>query len=94
MGTSSIIQEILQILSVRYGMSCSLEELSQLIGPAVDTSKQTSSGNPAEKEKQALILETLILLHDRGLIFLDSATDRSVITIKGLLKIHNSILCN
>ncbi|MFD2943353.1 hypothetical protein [Flavobacterium notoginsengisoli] len=94
METSPITPKVLQILSARYGMSCSLEELSQLICPALNSSLSFERSKASEKQNQAVILETLILLHDQGFIFLDSDTDRSVITIKGLLKIHNRILCN
>lgn len=94
METSSITPKILQILSARYGMSCSLEDLIQLISPAANSSVSPGEIPVSEKEKQSVVLETLILLNDQGFIFLDSDTERSVITIKGLLKMHNRILCN
>ncbi|WP_289660253.1 hypothetical protein [Flavobacterium panacagri] len=94
METSPITLKILEILSARYGMSCPLEELSELIGPATNSSSASQSSTASEKEKQAVVLENLLLLHDQGFIFLDSGTDTSVITIKGLLKMHNRILCN
>jgi hypothetical protein len=93
METSLIISKVLQILSAKYGMSCSLEELTQLTIPFVNSIPFTDH-MVSGKERQALILETLLLLNDQGLIFLNSDTDESVITIKGLLKINDKVLYN
>ena len=94
METSPILLKVLQILAARYGMSCSLEELTQLVSPAVNSSIPFTDHLAFEKENQAILIDTLLLLHDQGLIFLNSDTDRSVITIKGLLKVHHTILSN
>ncbi|AWK06370.1 hypothetical protein HYN56_19920 [Flavobacterium crocinum] len=75
-------------------MSCSLEELTQLIIPNDGSSILSGEITATEKENQAAVLETLIQLDSQGLIFLDSDADRSVITTKGMLKVHNRILCN
>ena len=94
METSSIISKILQLLSVRYGISCSLEELTELVFNTTKSSNPSTNHLAHEKENQAVLLENLLMLNQQGLIFLDPDTDRSVITIKGLLKIHSRILCN
>ncbi|GAA4134816.1 hypothetical protein [Flavobacterium chungbukense] len=94
METSSILSKILQLLASRYGTSCSLEELAELVHNSAGSLKQSENLAEPEKEIQAQVLESLLQLNDQGLIFLDSDTDWSVITIKGLLKAHNRILCN
>lgn len=94
MEASSIILKILQLLSVRYGVSCSLEELTELVHNTASSSNPSGNHSEHEKENQAVLLENLLLLNEQGLIFLDPNTDRSVITIKGLLKTRNRILCN
>lgn len=94
METSFIIPIILQLLSARYGISCSVEELTELVLNTARSSKPFGNHPVPEKEIQAILLETLLLLNEQGLVFLDPDTDRSVITVKGLLKTHNRILCN
>lgn len=94
METSPILLKVLQILAARYGMSCSLEELTQLLSPTLNTSMPFTDHLAFEKENQAVIIDTLLLLHDEELIFLNTDTDRSVITIKGLLKVNHKILSN
>ncbi|KQO28666.1 hypothetical protein ASF10_22855 [Flavobacterium sp. Leaf82] len=86
--------KILQILAVRYGMSCTLEELTSLLTPAIDITIAFSDYISIEKEKQATVLNALIVLDNEGLIFLNSSTDKSIITIKGMIKIDNTLFCN
>lgn len=94
METSPIIPKVLQLLAARNALGCSLEELTQLIKPSVGSTISFRELTASEKENQASVLETLILLDEQGLIFLNSDTDRSVITIKGLLQIDDKVLCN
>lgn len=94
METSSILSKILQLLASRYVTSCSLEELAELVHNSATSCKEPKNQAEPEKEIQATVLQSLLQLNDQGLIFLDSGTDRSVITIKGLLKANNRILCN
>ncbi|PBJ05626.1 hypothetical protein [Flavobacterium sp. ACN6] len=94
METPPIFLKVLQILADRYGMSCSLEELTRLTGPAASKNMHYMDQSAFEKESQASILDMLLVLNDQGLIFLNPDNDRSVITIKGLIKVHHKILCN
>ncbi|MCP2029895.1 hypothetical protein L1276_005089 [Flavobacterium sp. HSC-32F16] len=94
METSPILLKVLQILADRYASSCSLEELTKLITPVIKSSMSITDYLASEKENQASILDALVLLHDQGFIFLNSDTDQSVITIKGLIKINHYVLYN
>lgn len=47
-----------------------------------------------EREIKAKLLDALILMDSEGYIFLNSDTDESLITIKGLIKINNKIFWN
>ena len=93
METSPFTAKILRLLASRYSLGCTLEELAELAAPDGSGSAFKDSAADAP-ENQSLLLEALILLDDQGLIFLDSDTDRSVITIKGLLLVHDKVLCN
>ncbi|TDO73567.1 hypothetical protein EV143_105161 [Flavobacterium chryseum] len=88
----SFFTKILQILADKYSTSYTLEELTKVVTSVSNVSKFTD--NIAERENQAKLLDTLILLEYEGYIFLNSDTDESLITIKGLIKINNKILWN
>lgn len=80
----SISLQILHTLA-QNGKVMTFEDLSAKL----ETLKQNRSENadPASKKrKQSLILESLIELHDRGLVFLNPETDDSSITEAGLEK--------
>jgi hypothetical protein len=86
--------KVLQILASNYGMSCTLDELTTLLTPLFNSSTVFSNNMSAEKENQAKVLDVLIHLNGQGLIFLNSTTDKSSISIKGLIKVNNKIICN
>jgi hypothetical protein len=86
--------KILQILASRYGMNYTLEELASLLTPVFNVSTKVTNNISTETENQARVLEALIVLNDEGYIFLNSSTDKSSITIKGLIKVNNKIFCN
>ncbi|KQX02194.1 hypothetical protein [Flavobacterium sp. Root420] len=95
METLLILQiKILQILAVRYGTDCTLEELTNLCTQVSNFTTVFTDNLSNENEKQAIFLDALIFLNDRGHIFLNSNTDRSSITIKGLIKINSKVYCN
>ncbi|SHL39131.1 hypothetical protein SAMN05444146_3693 [Flavobacterium johnsoniae] len=94
METSPVVLKVLQILAERYGTSCSLEELTRLVNQIVNTSMSFTDCLYVEKMHQSSVLDALLYLNDQGLIFLNSDTDRSVITIKGLMKVNHKVLCN
>ena len=94
METSSIIFiKILQILAGRYNMSFSLEEITQLI-TSVSNVPEFSQDITAQRENQSKLLDVLIAMDYEGYIFLNSSTDESVITLKGLIKINNKVFWN
>nr|WP_294788777.1 hypothetical protein [uncultured Flavobacterium sp.] len=94
METPSILSlKILHILSTRYYGSFTLEELTSFVN-SISTISASSDSNSSERNGQALILETLIMLQDEGHIFLNSVTDQSCITLKGLIKIDSKVYCN
>lgn len=94
METSPILLQVLQILAGGYGTSFSLEELTKLADSSIKSSNTYTGYLAAERANQALVLDVLLFLQKQGLIFLDFHTDYSVITIKGLLKIHPTVLSN
>ena len=94
MDTSLLfLTKILHTLAGRYGMCYTLEELTSILNPVLLVSSLADKIS-TEKENQAKVLEALILLNDDGLIFLNSDTDKSSITIKGLIKANNTVFCN
>lgn len=95
METSPIFHiKVLQILAGRYGISCNLEELASLLTPVINATTAISDNICTEKQKQARVLDALLILNDEGYIFLDSSTDKSTITIKGLIKVNSTFFCN
>lgn len=95
METLSTLQiKVLQILARRYGMSCTFNELINLLTPVISTSTTSKKDISTEIGRQALIVDALIDLNDGGHIFLNSITDNSCITIKGLLAVKNKDLYN
>lgn len=92
METSPVILKVLQTLADRYGKSCSLEELTSLVHLKVHSS--ITDRLYAAKKRQSFLLDALLYLDDQGFVFLNSDTDRSVITIKGLMKVNNKLLWN
>ena len=91
--SSAIFIKILQILAKKYNTSFSLEEITKLVTSVSNVSKFTADMN-TQKENQSKLLDVLISMDDEGYIFLNSDTDESVITIKGLIKINNKIFWN
>lgn len=75
-------------------MTCTLEELTSLLNPIYNISRTSTDNTSTEKQNQARVLETLLFLNDEGLIFLNSDTDITTITIKGLIKINDKVLYN
>jgi hypothetical protein len=95
MDTSlDIFNKILGKLSCCYNKSCNLEELTQLVFPAYNRRDTAANRILIERKNQALILEALIILHDKGYVFFNSDEDHSYLTIKGIIKTGSKILCN
>nr|WP_199002692.1 hypothetical protein [Flavobacterium sp. ASV13] len=95
MDTSpDIFNKILEKLYCCYNKSCNLEELTLLVFPAYYPRDTPANSILAERENQAVILEALIILHDKGYVFLNSAEDHSYLTIKGMIKTGSKILCS
>ncbi|KUJ62734.1 hypothetical protein AR687_04865 [Flavobacteriaceae bacterium CRH] len=91
--SSIFFTKILHVLADKYNMSYSVEELAKLVTSVSNVSKFNDT-MAAERENQAKLMDFLMLLNYEGYIFLNSDTDESIITIKGLMKINNTILWN
>ncbi len=74
-------------------MGCTFEELTKLVTSVPNVSK-FDDDIAAERENQAKLLDALVFMNSEGYIFLNSDTDQSLITIKGLIIINNKILWN
>jgi hypothetical protein len=95
METLSIFHiKVLHILAARYGLSYTLEELTSLLTPVINAKAIYIKNMPSENEKQAVVLEVLLVLHNAGHVFLNSNTDKSSITIKGLILSTSKTICN
>ena len=90
----TFLVKILQILADRYGMSCTLEELTSLLTPVFNTYTLLQNSIADERKKQARVLDALLLLDKEGYIFLSSSSDESTISIKGLILVNNKVICN
>ncbi|UUF13091.1 MULTISPECIES: hypothetical protein [Flavobacterium] len=84
--------KILQLIGQNYQRSCTLEELTSMASLFLSV-KPEDRFSP-ERENQAAVLDALLLLSEKGHIFLNSYTDQSCITIKGLLAIGDKTICN
>lgn len=95
MGTLPLFHiKVLQILAARYGLSLTLKELTSLLTPVINGKKIYTYNMSSDNEKQAAVLDALIVLNDQGHLFLNSNTDKSSITIKGLILLNSNIICN
>jgi len=94
MKTSSIFfTKILQVLASKYSTSFTLEELTKLVY-SFPNGSQFTMDIATERQNQAKLLEILVLMNYEGYIFLNSDTDESLITIKGLIIINNKVFWN
>ncbi|WDF58200.1 hypothetical protein PQ462_15900 [Flavobacterium sp. KACC 22758] len=91
--SSVFFLKILLILAGKYSMGCTFEELTKLVTSVPNVSK-FDDDIAAERENQAKLLDALVFMNSEGYIFLNSDTDQSLITIKGLIIINNKILWN
>lgn len=86
--------KVLQLLAARYGLSCTLEEVTRLLAPVINTQRVFTGTISTERAFEAAVLDALIVLNDMVHIFLNSCTDKSFITIKGLITVNSKVLCN
>lgn len=91
--SSVFFLKILRILARKYSIGFTFEELTKLVTTLSNVSKFTNN-IASERENQAKLLDVLVLMNSEGYIFLNSDTDQSLITIKGLIAINNKILWN
>lgn len=91
---SVLSNKVLHELASCHGMSYSFEELTKLVFPVSNVLKKITDNVSVDRENQTKLLHTLILLEYEGYIFLNTDTDESSITIKGLIKINNKFFCN
>jgi hypothetical protein len=92
--SSVYFDSILRKLARSYPGACTLEELASLVMPPCNVLKTFSENIAVQRENHAKILEALIALDDKGYIVLDPDTDESSITLKGLLRINNTVFSN
>ncbi|TPG34837.1 hypothetical protein [Flavobacterium pectinovorum] len=92
--SSVYFDRILSKLAQSYPGTCALEDLAVLVMPAYNVMKIFSENISVQRDNHAKILDALILLEDQGYIVLNPATDESSITIKGLIKINNTVFFN
>lgn len=85
---TELLENILKILARNPSRSSSLEELTMALFP------NDLAGDPIsfEREYQAQVLDALISLENAGMIVLNSDTDESTITLKGLQERKSIIL--
>lgn len=86
--------KVLQLLAGKYGSGCSLEEMTSSLAPLLNAQKVFTGSFAADRGFEAEVLDALIVLNDKGHIFLNSGTDKSTITIKGLIAVNSKVLCN
>jgi hypothetical protein len=86
--------QVLELLAGRYGSGCSLEEMTSFLAPLINAQKVSGGAECSGREFEATVLEALLVLNDKGHIFLNSGTDKSSITIKGMMAIKSKALCN
>ena len=95
METSSHYSDsILNKLAASYPKTCTLEELTAVVIPPYNVLRTFKENIAAQRQNQAKILDALIALEDQRYIVLNPATDESCITLKGLIKINHTVLCN
>ncbi|MDX6192001.1 hypothetical protein SGQ83_21835 [Flavobacterium sp. Fl-318] len=76
---------ILNILAQNPEKTYPFEDLNSMLITGLDQSLQESL--LIQRSNQAKVLDLLIMLDSEGFIILNFATDESIITIKGLIKI-------
>lgn len=79
---TELLENVLKILARNPTKSSSLEELTMTLIP----NDLLGDHITFEREYQAQVLDALISLENEGMLVLNSDTDESTITIKGLSK--------
>jgi hypothetical protein len=75
---------VLKILGQNYNKTYTLEELTVVAIPGNGLLSTVST----EREHQAKVLDTLLMLESEGLITLNQLTDESCINLKGLVRLQ------
>lgn len=88
----TISEIILNILAQSPEKTCPFEDLTSMVIACLNESLQESLF--IQRSNQAKVLDALVMLDSEGLIILDSATDASIITIKGLINIRSKSFLN
>lgn len=88
----TISEMMLNILAQNPEKTYPFEDLTCMVIPCLNESLQESLR--IQRSNQAKVLDALIMLDSEGLIILDSATDASIITIKGLINVSRKSFLN
>lgn len=95
METLPLLQiKILQHLSTCFSAGCTLEELALVMAPDNNTRALITGDNWSRAQRQARVLDVLLVLNQQSHIFIDPFTDKSTITFKGLIILKSKIICN
>jgi len=93
MGTKfNIFMKILNILSRNPQKSYDLEDLTSFVMPCSTESHQENLW--IQRGYQAEVLDALIILDNHGFIIIDSVSDQSTISIKGLISVSSTTFSN
>lgn len=87
----NVFEKILNVLALNPKKSFTLEDLANLVIPSGGTLEDSML---IDRTNQAQVLDALIMLDNQGFVVLDSDTDKSFISIKGLININTSCSLN
>lgn len=88
----NIFIEVLNILSRNPEKSYDLEDLTSFLTPRSTEPHQQNLW--IQRRDQAEVLDALIILDNHGFIIMDSVSDQSIISIKGLISVSSTTFSN
>lgn len=88
----NIFIKILNILSRNPQKSYDLEDLTSFVIPCLTESHQQNL--LIQRAYEAEVLDALIILDNHGFIIIDSVSDQSIISIKGLISVSSTTFLN
>lgn len=88
----NIFMKILNILSRNPQKSYDLEDLTSFVIPRLTEPHQQNLW--IQRGYQAEVLDALIILDNHGFIIIDSVSDQSIISIRGLISVSSTTFSN